>query len=224
MHATFIDAYTAPVVLSPRTSALLIIDMQYASGSAHHGLGQRLRDAGRIETAAYRFDRIETLLIPNMLRLLAAFRAADAAVIYVTVGSMMADFSDAPRHMRPLFEGTNNHQGAREHEIVDALKPLPHEPVFNKVTMGAFASTGLGAYLATRGLSEIVVTGVSTNNCVGMTGMEAADRGLGVVLASDASGTDSEAMQKAYEDTFRRLWGRVSSCDEIIAEISGASR
>jgi hypothetical protein len=26
-------------------------------------------------------------------------------------------------------------------------------------------------------------------------------------------------MQHAYEDTFRRLWGRVATTDEIIAEI-----
>jgi nicotinamidase-related amidase len=219
MAATFIDAFTAPVVLSRRTSALVVIDMQYASGSPHHGLGKLLTQEGRMDSAAYRFGRIDTVLVPTIQRLLTAFRAADAAVIYVTVGSMMPDYSDAPRHMRPFFEGTNNHEGTREHEIVDPLKPLPHEPVFNKVTMGAFASTGLGAYLATRGLSEIVITGVSTNNCVGMTGMEAADRGLGVVLASDGSGTDSEAMQKAYEDTFRRLWGRVASSEEIIAEL-----
>ena len=220
MAATFVDDFTAPVVLSVRTSALVVIDMQNASGSRHHGLGLRLQSQGRMESAAYRFNRIETLLVPNIQRLLAAFRAADAAVIYVTVGSMMSDYSDAPRHMRPFFEGTNNYLGTKEHEIVDGLRPLPHEPVFNKVTMGAFASTGLGAYLATRGLSEIVVTGVSTNNCVGMTGMEAADRGLGVVLASDGSGTDNEPMQRAYEDTFRRLWGRVSTTDEIIAEIA----
>ena len=223
MAATFVDSFTAPVVLSARTSALVVIDMQYASGSAHHGLGRVLQSQGRIESAAYRFGRIETVLIPNIQRLLVAFRAADAAVIHVTVGSMVPDFSDAPRHMRAFFEATNNHEGTREHEIVDGLRPMPHEPVFNKVTMGAFSSTGLGAYLTTRGLSEIVVTGVSTNNCVGMTGMEAADRGFGVVLASDGSGTDTEQMQKAYEDTFRRLWGRVSTCDEIIAEISATA-
>jgi nicotinamidase-related amidase len=220
MAATFVDDFTAPVVLSARTSALVVIDMQNASGSRHHGLGKRLEAQGRLDSAAYRFNRIETVLVPNIERLLAAFRAADAAVIYVTVGSMMPDYSDAPRHMRPFFEGTNNHLGSIEHEIVEGLQPLPHEPVFNKVTMGAFASTGLGSYLATRGLREIVVTGVSTNNCVGMTGMEAADRGLGVVLASDGSGTDNEAMQKAYEDTFRRLWGRVATTDQIIAEIA----
>ena len=44
---TYIDEYTRPVDLNPRTTALLIIDMQYASGSRHHGLGKHHCDAFR---------------------------------------------------------------------------------------------------------------------------------------------------------------------------------
>lgn len=217
--SNYVEGFTAPVKIDARTTALVVVDMQYASGSRDFGLGKLLNEQGRLESADYRFDRINSLLIPNIGRLLAAFRANSAHIVHLTVGSERPDYSDAPRHMRPFFEATNNHAGTREHEIVDALKPLPGEPVFNKVTMGGFASTGIGMHLTSEGIREIIVTGVSTNNCVGMTGMEAADRGFGVVLASDASGTCSDRMQTAYEDTFRRLWGRVATTDEIIAEI-----
>lgn len=217
--SNYFEGFTAPVVLNTRTSALVVVDMQYASGSRFHGLGKLLSDQCQLESADYRFDRIDTLLIPNIGKLLAAFRASGTHIVHLTVGCERSDYSDAPRHMRQLFEATNNHAGTREHEIVDPLKPLPGEPVFNKVTMGGFASTGLGAHLTSKGISEIIVTGVSTNNCVGMTGMEATDRGFGVVVASDASGTCSDRMQLAFEDTFRRLWGRVATTDEIIAEI-----
>ncbi len=217
--SNYVEGFTAPVVLNASTTALVVVDMQYASGSREQGLGKLLDQQGRLDSADYRFDRIDALIIPNIMRLLAAFRATGTPIVYVTVGSACADYSDAPRHMRPFFEATKNHAGTREHEIVDSLRPLPGEPVFNKVTMGAFASTGIGAHLTTRGIREIIVTGVSTNNCVGMTGMEAADRGFGVVLASDGSGTCSDRMQTAFEDTFRRLWGRVANTEEIIAEI-----
>lgn len=217
--SNYVEGFTAPVVLNARTSALVIVDMQYASGSRFHGLGKLLGEQGRLDSADYRFDRIDALLIPNIGKLLAAFRNSKSHIVHLTVGSECSDYSDAPRHMRPFFEATNNHAGTREHEIVDPLKPLTGEPVFNKVTMGGFASTGLGAHLTSKGISEVIVTGVSTNNCVGMTGMEATDRGFGVVIASDASGTCSDRMQLAFEDTFRRLWGRVATTDEIIAEI-----
>lgn len=220
----YVEGFTAPVTLSAGTTALVVVDMQYASGSREHGLGKLLDQQGQLGSADYRFDRIDALLIPNIGKMLAAFRTNGTHIVYVTVGCERADYSDAPRHMRPFFEATTNHAGSREHEIVDPLKPLPGEPVFNKVTMGAFASTGIGPHLTSKGIREIIVTGVSTNNCVGMTGMEAADRGFGVVLASDASGTCSDLMQNAFEDTFRRLWGRVASTAEIIAEIEPSAR
>ncbi len=113
----------------------------------------------------------------------------------------------------------DNRVGAREHEIVDELKPQPGELVLNKTTMGAFASTGIESHLRGMGIENVVVTGVSTNNCVSMTAMEACDRQFGVALVSDATGTCSDEMQEATEKTFRRLWGRVATTAEVIAEI-----
>ena len=225
MQPTYIDEFTREVVLSPASTALVIVDMQNASGTREYGLGRLLASQGRLDDAAERFDRIDQLIIPNTRRLLACFRAAGALVVFVTLGPRLPDFSDAPKHLRRWFEATNNHVGTVEHEIVPQLAPLPGELVLNKTTIGAFASTGIDAALKARDIGEIVVTGVSTNNCVGMTAMEAADRQYGVVLADDATGTCSQAMQDATTATFRRLWGRVMDTDEIITEMtdSGAT-
>ena len=72
--SNYFEGFTAPVVLNARTSALVVVDMQYASGSRFHGLGKLLSDQGWLKSADYRFDRIDTLLIPNIGKLLAAFR------------------------------------------------------------------------------------------------------------------------------------------------------
>jgi len=223
MQPTFIDEHTRHFDLNPGTSALIIVDMQYASGSRDHGLGRLLANQGRLLEAKYRFDRIENMVIPNIQRLQQCFRHVGSPVIYVTLGPTLADYGDAPKHLRDWFEATNNHVGTREHEIVDELKPLPGELVVNKVTMGAFASTALESHLKGMGIEEIVVTGVSTNNCVGMTAMEASDRQFGVAVVSDGSGTCSEEMQAATLKTLMRLWGRVLSTDEVIAEMTGGT-
>lgn len=222
MQPTYIDSFTRSFTLTPNKTALVVVDMQYASGSREHGLGRLLASQGKLDNARERFDRIDQVIIPNTRRLLSAFRRFGAEVIYVTLGPAKADYSDAPVHLRAWFEATGNHVGSKEHEIVAELAPEPGELVLRKTTIGAFASTGLESVLHGLGISNIVVTGVSTNNCVGMTAMEAADRQFGVVLAADATGTCSEAMQNATLDTFRRLWGRVSTCDEIISELQAA--
>ncbi|MCX7178907.1 MAG: cysteine hydrolase [Proteobacteria bacterium] len=221
MHAKpqYIDAFTQSFSLNPRTTALIPIDIQYASGSRTLGMGAYLAKQGALEQASYRFNRIDTLVVPNTLKLLTAFRAMGAHVIHVTVGSERADFSDSPRHVRAFFEMCNNTAGSREHEIVDELKPLPGETVINKTTMGAFASCNLEQVLHQRGITEIVFTGISTNNCVDTTAREAADRNFCSVLVADATGTCSDEMQELTLASFKRLWGRVMSTEEVIAEM-----
>ncbi len=222
MPADYINDFNRPFTLNPKTSALVVVDLQYATGSPDHGLGKMLKEQGRLDEADYRFGRIRDLVLPNTQRLLKTFRDAGAAVFYVTYGAELPDCSDVPHHIRGLVQATNNIEGQREHEIVADVAPLPGETVLNKVTMGAFGSTGIEARLRAKGISEIVTVGVSTNNCVGMTAMEASDRGFSVVVVSDATGTCDDEAQAAFEAMFLRLWGRVMTTDDVAAEIEGA--
>ncbi len=220
-HPTFIDNFTRPVEIDAATSALIVVDMQNATGNRHLGLGKLLSEQGREETATYRFDRIDNVLVPNIARLADAFRQSGSKVIYITYGAELADYSDTPAHMMRIVQATNNCEGQAEHEIVDALKPEPGELVLNKKTMGAFGSTGIDTNLKAMGVETVVVVGVSTNNCVAMTAMEACDHQYGVVVVSDATGTDSDEMQQATLTMLNRLWARVLTTDEVVAELTG---
>ena len=220
----FVDAFSQAFTISAAETALLVIDMQNATGNRQMGLGQLLADRGEAAGAAYRFDRIESLLIPNIQRLLAGFRAAGSEVIYITYGANAPDASDAPAHMAPIIRATNNIVGQKEHEIVAALQPEPGELVLNKTTQGAFCSTALDSTLRAKGIRTVVTVGVSTNNCVAMTSMEACDLQYRVVVVSDSTGTDSQDMQDATLAMLRRLWSRVLTTDEVLAELSASSR
>ncbi|MGY9014621.1 MAG: cysteine hydrolase family protein [Rhodospirillales bacterium] len=220
MTADYINDFNSPFLIRPQSSALVVVDLQYATGSLDHGLGKMLREQGRLEEADYRFSRINNLVLPNTQRLLKAFRDASATVVYVTYGAEREDCSDVPLHIRRIVKATNNIDGHKEHEIVSSIAPKSGEIVLNKVTMGAFGSTGIESRLRAMGVTEIVTVGVSTNNCVGMTAMEASDRGFGVVLVSDATGTCDEESQEAFEAMFLRLWGRVLCADEVMTELN----
>ncbi|NIM69078.1 MAG: isochorismatase family protein [Xanthomonadales bacterium] len=219
---TFIDEFSRAVTLDPATTALVVVDMQNATGNRNMGLGKLLAEAGKADSSAYRFDRIETVLIPNISRLLECFRAVGASVIYITYGARVPDASDVTSHIRGIVSATRNIEGHAEHDIVAELSPRAGEPVLNKTTMGAFRSTALDTLLRARGIQSVVTVGVSTNNCVAMTAMEAADLDYGVVVVSDGTGTDSEAMQNATLESLRRLWSRVMTTDEVIAELQAS--
>ena len=217
-QADYIRAYMSERAVDAARSALLLIDMQYATGARSGALGRKLA-AQKSNAGDYRFERIETMVLPNTQRLLAGFRAAGHAIVYVTIGARLPDASDAPAHMQNLFRELGNHAGSRDHEILDELKPRPGELVINKTTIGAFASTGIDSLLRALGRDQLYLLGVSTNMCVETTAREAADRGYQVTLVEDACGTTHADLHAATMKNFQRLFGRVLSTEQVMGEL-----
>ena len=219
--ADYIRAYMTERPIDLLHAALVMIDMQYATGSRQGALARKLQAEGS-RVGDYRFARIEQQVLPNTLRLRTHFSQLGRPVLHVTIGAAHADALDAPLHMRRLFTEFRNFVGSREHEILDELKPLPGEHVLRKTTIGAFASTNIDSLLRALGCEQLYLTGVSTNMCVETTAREAADRGYGVTLVEDACGTTHEDLHQVTMRNFQRLFGRVRSCDEALAELQPA--
>jgi nicotinamidase-related amidase len=217
--ADYIRAYMTERPVDPSKAALVIVDMQNATGSRQGALARKLQAEGS-RVGDYRFDRIERLVLPHTLRLREHFHGLQRPVLHVTIGAALPDASDAPVHMRKLFVEFNNHLGSREHEIVDELKPLPGEHVLRKTTIGAFASTNIDSLLRALGAEQLWICGVSTNMCVETTAREAADRGYLVTLVEDACGTTHEDLHQVTMRNFQRLFGRVRSTGQSLQELA----
>ena len=217
--ADYAHQFNPGFALDPRTVALVVVDMQYASGSRDHGLGRNLKARGQEALGAYRFDRIERTVIPAIQRLLAFVRARGLRLVYLTVGSELPDYSDLLPHMRAFAESARNTRGNPEHEILDALAPRPGEAVLNKTTMSAFHSSGFERLVRTWGVEQLLFTGISTNSCVEGTARDAADRGFRCLLVEDGCGAASQALHDATCANFARLLGRVATSAEVLAEL-----
>lgn len=214
----YIKAFMPDRPVEPGRAALVIIDMQYATGSRQGALARKLKAEGS-PVGDYRFDRIEQSVLPNTLRLREVFTRLKRPVLHVTIGAAHPEALDAPVHMRKLFVEFNNFVGSREHEIVDELKPLPGEHVLRKTTIGAFASTNIDSLLRALGCEQMYIAGVSTNMCVETTAREAADRGYMVTLVEDACGTTHKDLHEVTMRNFQRLFGRVRSTGEALDEL-----
>jgi biuret amidohydrolase len=220
--ADYAHQFNPGFALDPHTVALVVVDMQYASGSRDHGLGRGLKARGQEALGAYRFDRIERTVVPTIQRLLAFFRDRGLKLVYLTVGSELPDYSDLLPHMRAFAESAGNTRGNHEHEILDALAPRPGEAVLNKTTMSAFHSTGFERLVRAWGIEQLVFTGISTNSCVEGTARDAADRGFRCLLVEDGCGAASQALHDATCTNFARLLGRVASSAQVLAELQAA--
>jgi nicotinamidase-related amidase len=216
----YVTDVTASFQIDPSKAALVVVDMQYATGSRTAGLGKKLAQEGKLdELASERFARIENVVVPNLKTMLAFFRENGLRIIYLTYGSEMEDYSDAPPHLLALLKKTNNRKGQFEHEIIDEVKPQAGERVINKTSVSAFTSTGIDALLRSWGIEYLLFTGVSTNMCVGTTARDAADRGYRCLIIENCCGAAQDKYHQWEIVNFQRLFGRVESSDNVMAEI-----
>ena len=72
-------------------------------------------------------------------------------------------------------------------DLMEPFAPfVPPAEVCDKMTFSAFASANFVTSLARRGTQTLILSGVETEVCVLATALDAVDRGLHVVLATDA--------------------------------------
>jgi nicotinamidase-related amidase len=183
--------------------ALLIIDMQ--------------NDFVR-EGALLRVAQAEDV-IPKIREVLKAFRAKNLPVFHV-LRIHRRDGSDVEITRMELFSrhpfAVARSSGARE---IDELKPLPGEYVIEKPRMSAFIGTELDLMLRTLGVTELVVTGIQTPNCIRTTVFDAIAYNYPVILVDDATGAQSEEIHRANVRDMANIGVRIMDARTLISTL-----
>ena len=173
-----------PFDFHPERCALVIIDMQRDFLEAG-GFGDALgNDVGLLRRC-----------IQPLRELLAAARSAGMLVIHTREGHRpdLADLPPAKRARGNFTTGIGDAgpmgriliRGEAGHDIIAELYPVPGEPVVDKPGKGAFHATDLEKILANRGITQLLVCGVTTEVCVSTTVREANDRGFDCLVVED---------------------------------------
>jgi nicotinamidase-related amidase len=108
-------------------------------------------------------------------RLAAAARAHDDLVVWVL-------------HAEP-GTGTVFDPALGYVRLMDGLDPDPDEPVITKTSHNAFTTTNLQQHLTARGIRDLIICGIRTEQCCETTARVASDLGYGVTFVTDATAT-----------------------------------
>jgi nicotinamidase-related amidase len=180
--------------LDPKT-ALVVIDLQ--KGIAAYPTVHPMRD-----------------VIANTVRLAEAFRRAQLPVVLVTVSfspdgaERVRSRTEAPPRALPADPDFS--------KLVPELGPRPDDLLITKRQPNAFYGTELDLQLRRRGITGMVLTGVSTSNGVDSTARAAYERAYNIAFASDAiTDTDPVAHEFVMKKIFPRL-GEIDTTDALL--------
>lgn len=223
--------YIKPVSMNCREStALLVVDMQYHDASPDHGFTLALEKV-KPGSMRYYIDRLENQVVPNTARLLEHFRRARMPVVYLVLGSAYQDYRDLAPRFRDWLRAFEHDSGIQDifwegnpaFAIRKELAPSPTDVVIRKTTFSAFNSSDFGEYLRYSRMTNLVITGVTTNACIESTARDAADRGYGCILVDDGTADYDRQAELATLQSFYFNFGRVGSTDEILKAIDAGA-
>lgn len=220
-----LPAKPEPLALNVTKTALIVVDMQNAYASKD----------GYLDKAG--FDISSTgPVIAQTAKAIAAARKVGIPIVFFQNGwdKQYAEAggpgspnwykSNALKTMRknPELMGTLLAKGTWDYELVDELTPQEGDIIIPKTRYSGFYNTNLDSMLRSRGIRNLVFTGIATNVCVESTLRDGFFlEYFGVVLADATYQAGSEAIQASALFNIATFFGWVSSVDEFCTTLSG---
>jgi nicotinamidase-related amidase len=156
--------------IDPRRTALLLMDYQ-------SGILSRLDDAAD--------------LLARAAQAIDVVRGRGGQIGYVRVAFEDADYEAIPAHSHfaPLLAaaGPAMHADSPATAVDEKIAPEPGDIVVRKTRVGAFSTTDLDDQLRSRGITTLILAGLSTSGVLLSTVRDASDRDYRILVLADAS-------------------------------------
>lgn len=188
-------------------TALLVMDYQYGT-------------IGRLPDSTTVIERARTAI--------EIARRAGATIGYVRVAFDDADIAAIPagNKMAAIVAsyGDGLRNDSRKTDIHEAVAPKDGDIVVRKTRVGPFTTTDLERQLSDRGITTLVLAGISTSGVVLSTVREAADKDYRLVVLADAC---ADPMQDVHDLLIEKVFPRqadVMTVDDLASFLGSGER
>lgn len=220
--------------LSPRSTAVIVVDMQHDFADPQGMFGR----------AGIPLEGIQAVVEPTR-RVLDAARDAGILVVYLTM-QYDADLSklgsaSAPNRRRHMLMGVGDDvtapdgsasrvlvSGTWNTRILDELAPHPTDLVVAKHRYSGFFETELDQLLRERGIGSLIFTGCTTSVCVESTLRDAFYRDYQCLLLTDCcaeaiGSTEPRTNHQATLTVIEALFGWTTESADLLIALSGSA-
>jgi nicotinamidase-related amidase len=199
------------IVLDPKTTALLVIDIQTTY----------LEDKETPEeTARWQpfYRRMREVVIPNNARMIEECRKRDVEVVFARIACHKIDGRDRSlSQKKPGFNYLLLPKDSPDSQVVPELAPKGDEIVITKTTDSALTGTNLRMLLHNMGIKDVIVTGIFTDQCVSSSVRSLVDESFGVVVVEDCCAAATMELHNHELEIINMIYCHVVSLDEALS-------
>jgi len=196
--------------LDPAKTALLVIDIQ--------NIYLEPKDTPE-ETARWQpfCDRMRETVIPNTRRLIDECRSRGVEIIFARIACHKTDGRDRSlSQKKPGFNYLLIPKDEESGQVVPELAPDPNDIVIIKTTDSALTGSNLRLMLRNMEISDVVVAGIFTDQCISSTVRSLADESFGVVVVDDCCAAATMELHEAELCIINMIYCHVVQFDEAL--------
>ncbi|MDH3764145.1 MAG: cysteine hydrolase [Gammaproteobacteria bacterium] len=195
--------------LAADSTALLVIDLQ----NTYLEVDDDPIEAER--WAPFR-QRLNETVIPNTAQLIADCRARGVEVIFARIACLKPDGRDRSlSQKKPGFNYLLLPKDREDSQLVPELTPGADDIVVIKTTDSALTGTNLRLILRNMEISDVIVAGIFTDQCVSSTVRSLADESFGVVVVEDCCAAATEELHLNELKSINMIYCHVVQSEDV---------
>ncbi len=197
------------IVLDRKRTALLVIDIQntYLEPDDDPAEAKRWQPF---------YDRMNKIVIPNNAKLLDWARREGIEVMFARIACQTQDGRDRSlSQKKPGFNYLLLPKDREDSQVVPELSPQGDEIIVTKTTDSALTGTNLRLMLRNIGITDVIVSGIFTDQCVSSTVRSLADESFGVVVVHDACAAATMELHEKELEIINMIYCHVIAMDDL---------